>query len=98
MKTATKDRIVPLTTFRRQTAEIIRKIKENGSPIILTQNGNATAVLMDPDTYDELVSLAEKAHNAEIVAAIERSRKAAKEGKVREHEQVMDDFDRWLSH
>ncbi|MFQ5641324.1 MAG: type II toxin-antitoxin system Phd/YefM family antitoxin [bacterium] len=89
MKPTTKESIVPLTTFRRQTAEIIRKVKENGFPIILTQNGNAAAVLLDPHTYDELVSLAEKAHNAEIVAAIERSRKAAKEGKVREHERVM---------
>lgn len=97
MKQQIKESIVPLTTFRRQSAEIIKKVQEHGFPIILTQNGSAAAVLIDPDTYDELVSLAEKARNAEIVVAIERSRSAAAQNKVREHESVMDDFDRWLS-
>lgn len=97
MKQRTKESIVPLTTFRRQSAEIIKRVKENGFPIILTQNGKVAAVLLGADTYDELVSLAEKAHHAEIVAAIERSREAAKEGKVRDQESVMHDFERWLS-
>lgn len=96
MKQRTKESIVPLTTFRRQSAEVIKKIKENGFPIILTQNGNAAAVLLDPDAYDELVALAAKAYNAEIIAAIERSRSAAAQGKLREHESVMDDLDQWL--
>ena len=96
MKHSTKESIVPLTAFRRRSAEIIKKVKERGYPVILTQNGQAAAVLLDPDSYDDLVSLAEKVYQAEIVAAIARGRSAAANGEVKEHEQVMADFEKWL--
>lgn len=97
MKRKIVESIIPVATFRKQSTEIIRKLKESEGPIILTQNGHAAAVLLHPDIYDELVSLAEKVHNTEIVAAIERARRAAGEGKVRDHEMVMNDIDKWLN-
>lgn len=96
MKQATKESIVPLTAFRRQSAEIIKKVKKTHAPVILTQNGKAAAVLIDPDSYDQLVALAEKVYQAEIGAAIQRGRNAATKGQLGNHEQVMDDFETWL--
>jgi hypothetical protein len=36
--------IEPVTTLKTKSAELIRRSKETGPPIIITQNGRATAV------------------------------------------------------
>ena len=97
MKQPTKESTVPLAAFHRQSAKIMGKLKKGGFPVVLTQNGKAAAVLLDPDSYDQLVSLAEKVYQAEIRAAIERGRAAASKGEVKDHETVLDDFDAWLN-
>ncbi len=39
--------IEPVTTLKTKSAELIRRAKETGQPIVITQNGKATAVLVD---------------------------------------------------
>ena len=46
--------IKPLTDFRNNMKEYIRELKINKKPIILTQHGKGTAVLLDADKYQEL--------------------------------------------
>lgn len=43
--------IEPVTTLKTRTAELIRRTTETGEPILITQNGRATAVLQDIETW-----------------------------------------------
>jgi prevent-host-death family protein len=50
--------IQPLTTFRNNSVEFIKQLKQTKRPIILTVNGKPEAVLQDPAEYQRLRSLA----------------------------------------
>ena len=44
--------IRPITQLKNHTAELLREVGETGRPMVITQNGEAKAVLMDVDVYD----------------------------------------------
>jgi prevent-host-death family protein len=48
---ASKD-IEPVTTLKRDAAGLIDRARERSSPIVITQNGKATAVLQDIETFE----------------------------------------------
>jgi prevent-host-death family protein len=60
----TKD-ILPMTTFRNHSAEVMQLLKETKRPVILTVNGKAAAVLQDAEAYQRLLDLAAAASAAE---------------------------------
>jgi prevent-host-death family protein len=60
----TKD-IMPMTTFRNNSAKIMQLLKETQRPVILTVNGKAAAVLQDAEAYQRLLDLAAEATAAE---------------------------------
>lgn len=45
--------IKPISYVKAHAAEIIEKMAENHRPIIITQNGEAKAVLTDIETYQQ---------------------------------------------
>ncbi len=47
------DYILSITSLKRDAAELIEKAREHGSPVIITQNGQATAVLQDVHSFQE---------------------------------------------
>jgi prevent-host-death family protein len=53
----TKD-IQPMTTFRNNSAEVMRHLKATKRPIVLTVNGRAAAVLQDAERYQHLIDIA----------------------------------------
>jgi prevent-host-death family protein len=46
--------IQSLSTFKRDTSKLLRQMKETGQPLVLTVNGKAAAVVIDPDDYEHL--------------------------------------------
>ncbi|HXV62625.1 MAG TPA: type II toxin-antitoxin system Phd/YefM family antitoxin [Vicinamibacteria bacterium] len=44
--------IEPVTTLKIKSAELIRRARESGQPIVITQNGKATAVLLDVESFE----------------------------------------------
>lgn len=44
--------IEPVTTLKTKSAELIKRAKETGQPIVITQNGKATAVLVDVESFE----------------------------------------------
>jgi len=45
--------IKPISYLKAHTAEIIRELGEQKEPLIITQNGKATAVIQDVKTYEQ---------------------------------------------
>lgn len=48
--------IKPISYIKSHTAEMIRQVGDSKSPIIVTQNGEAKAVILDVDSYQNLVN------------------------------------------
>jgi prevent-host-death family protein len=47
--------IKPISYVKAHAAELLDRITEEREPIIITQNGEARAVLMDVASYDEMM-------------------------------------------
>ena len=47
--------IKPISYVKTHTADILRQIGEKNNPVIITQNGEAKAVLMDVKHYQKII-------------------------------------------
>lgn len=45
-------RIKPISYVKANAADLIRELRENGEPLVITQNGEATAVMQDVASYE----------------------------------------------
>ncbi len=81
-----QESIKPISYVKAHAADIIRDMAESRTPIIITQNGEATAVLQDIASYEELQeSLA-------LLKILALSRKDVEEGRVKPAEQAFTDI------
>ena len=46
--------IKPISYIKTNAADMMKYVNENRNPIIITQNGEAKAVLLDVDSYQEM--------------------------------------------
>lgn len=82
--------IEPVTALKTKSAELIRKTRKSGQPIIITQNGKPTAVLQDVESFQrqrEALAL------LKLLAAGDRE---LGEGKALTHDDVMRRVERRL--
>jgi prevent-host-death family protein len=81
-----QEAIKPISYVKAHAADIILNITESRTPIIITQNGEATAVLQDIASYEEMQeSLA-------LLKILAISRKDLEEGRVKTAEQAFADI------
>ncbi|MEO8098787.1 MAG: type II toxin-antitoxin system Phd/YefM family antitoxin [Acidobacteriota bacterium] len=77
-----------MTAFKRNSAGLMKRVKKSGRPLVLTVNGKAEAIILDPAAYREV------AEHLDAVAAIRRGLTQAKRGLVRPVDDVFDDLER----
>ncbi|MEI6702732.1 MAG: type II toxin-antitoxin system Phd/YefM family antitoxin [Deltaproteobacteria bacterium] len=81
-----QEAVKPISYVKAHAADIILSITESRTPIIITQNGEATAVLQDIASYEELQeSLA-------LLKILAISRKDVEEGRVKPADQAFADI------
>jgi len=81
--------IYPVSDFNRKPAEHIKRVQETKKPEVLTVNGKAAVVLLDPESYDQL------AQGAELLKTLDNIRLAKAEhdaGKSKPIEQVFSEL------
>lgn len=83
----TKD-IHSLTSFKRSSSHLMKRMRKTGRPLVLTINGKAEAVVLDPAVYQEV------ADQLDAVARIRRALAQAKRGEGRPAEDVFADLER----
>jgi len=76
------DDIVPVSDFKAQAAELLRRVGDTGQPLVITQNGKAAGVLLSPAEFDRLNE------RARFVAAVEEGLADDDAGRVRGHDEV----------
>ena len=47
------DHIKPISYLKSEAAQIVKDLAESGEPLIITQNGEAKAVIQDVGSYEE---------------------------------------------
>jgi prevent-host-death family protein len=77
-----------LTTFKRNSSGLMRRMKKTGRPLVLTIKGKAEAVLLDAATYQEV------ADHLDAVASIRRGLAQARKGEGRLADDLLDELER----
>lgn len=63
--------------LKNNTAEVLKNIGKSGEPMIITQNGEATAVLQDIKSYENLMD------SVSLLKILALSQKDVEEGRVK---------------
>ena len=67
----------PLSDFVKDPEAHIARLKETRTPEVLTINGQAESVLLDPETYEDLAERLQSADEIAAVRAVIRKAKCA---------------------
>ena len=51
-----KEYIRPISYIKTNAAQILKRVNETRNPIVIIQNGEAKAVLLDTESYQEMLS------------------------------------------
>jgi prevent-host-death family protein len=62
-----------LSTFKRDTAKLVRQMKKTKAPVILTVNGKAELVVQDAESYQDLLEAKDR---METIEGIKRGLKS----------------------
>ena len=76
-----------LTTFKRNSSSLMKRMKKTGRPLLLTVNGKAEAVVLDPASYQDV------ADHLDTIASIRRGLAQARRGEGRPVEEVLDELE-----
>jgi len=45
--------IIPVSDLRQDAAAVIKRIRESGEPVVVTQRGRASVVILSVDAYEQ---------------------------------------------
>lgn len=80
--------IIPITDLQRQAGQIIAGLSENEEPIVITQRGRASAIIISAERYSEIEADLKRLDELELLEMIELSRQEKAEGKTISHDVV----------
>jgi len=76
--------IRPISYIKTNAADMIRQINDTHNPIVITQNGEAKGVLIDPKSYQQMIDA------LGIMKLLAQSEKAIETGQLQSHQQVIE--------
>jgi prevent-host-death family protein len=82
--------IQSLTTFRRSSADFMKRLKKSKRPMVLTVNGKAAAVVQDAEAYQRLLDIAAR---ADVNEGIRQGLEDARNGRVRPIREFFAEFE-----
>ena len=81
--------IQSLSTFKRDTAKVIRQLKKTGQPVVLTVNGKAELVVQDAESYQKLLDAKDR---MEAIEGIKRGLESMKRNAGKPVEKFFQEF------
>ena len=79
--------IIPITDLQRQAAQILSDL-DNDEPIVITQRGRASAVLLSVRRYAQIEEDLQLLDDFELLKMVEKAKQEVQEGKTISHEEV----------
>lgn len=80
--------IVPITDLQRQAGQIINGLSENEEPVVITQRGRASAVIISAKRYGEIEEDLKRLDELELLEMVKKSRQQIAEGETLSHDGV----------
>jgi prevent-host-death family protein len=74
--------IIPITDLQRQAAQIVADVNESSEPVVITQRGRASAVIVSAKRYAEIEEDLKTLDDLEMVRLVEEGMRARSEGKT----------------
>lgn len=71
--------IQPISNLKRKTAALLARLAATGEPIVLTRNGEPTAVIQDAAAYQELLDLRDR---MDVILGVKRGIADMRAGRV----------------
>ena len=85
---------VPVSDLARKASAIVRRVREKGMAVLITQRGRSAAVLMSAEDYFELIERLGHLEEMEIRAAIAIGEAQLARGEGIPHEQIVAELER----
>ena len=82
--------IVPITDLRQDATSIVKRVTSSREPLVITQRGRATAVMVSMETYEHTQ------HELEILRLLARGEKEIEAGKGYDLDAVLAEADSLL--
>lgn len=83
--------IKSVSYLKTHAADILKQINDTRRPIIITQNGEAKAVLQDPESYDNM------RRAIGLLKLISQGEEDINQGNVKTQDRVFKDIDKMLA-
>jgi len=81
-----RENVKPISYVKTNAAQMMKYVNERKNPIIITQNGEAKAVLIDIETYQDTEDA------FALMKLLQLSEKSIREGKVYDSDQVFSEL------
>ena len=81
--------IQSLSTFKRDTAKVVRQLKKTGQPVVLTVNGRAELIVQDAESYQKLLEAKDR---MEAIEGIKRGLESMKRNAGKPAEKFFQEF------
>ena len=78
-----------LSTFKRDTAKLVRQLKKTGQPVVLTVNGKAELVVQDAESYQKLLEAKDR---MEAIEGIKRGLESIRRNAGKPAEEFFHEF------
>ncbi len=82
-----KEDIKPISYIKTNAADMLKRVNETHHPIIITQNGEAKAVLLDTESYQSLIN------SIGVLKLLSQSEDDIEENRVIEQATVFEDVE-----
>jgi len=83
--------IIPVSDLRQDTAKLLKQLKKSKEPLIITQRGRASAVIIGVDAYEE------SEHEKELLRLLLRGDREIETGKGYDLDTVLAEADALLA-
>jgi prevent-host-death family protein len=83
--------IIPVSDLRQDAARLLKKLRDNNEPLIITQRGRATAVMLGVDAFEKLE------HEKEILRLLARGDREVEAGEGYDLDTVLAEADAFLA-
>ena len=83
--------IIPVSDLRQDAAKLLKQLKKSDEPLIITQRGRATAVIIGVDAYEKLE------HEKEILRLLAKGDREIEAGKGYDLDSVLAEADSLLA-
>ena len=83
--------IIPVSDLRQDAAKLLKQLKKSDDPLIITQRGRATAVIIGVDAYEKLE------HEKEILRLLAKGDREIEAGEGYDLDSVLAEADSLLA-